>query len=180
MEREYRKKSILQSHLLLMCPGPSAEDDDRYVATLLCMILGDSVGSRLYWSLIDSGIADSAGCDHDDKEGVGCVYAYASTTTTEFDRVGKILEQEMKSPAPFEQLELERAKNKLLSRIVLDGESAMGRMMSLGTEWQYRQRLHVLEEEIDQIKKIQLSDVNAVYQKYMADGWSRFTLIPGE
>jgi len=178
IERDYQKKNILQSHVLFMAPGPAATDPERYAVSLLTMILGDSVGSRLYWSLIDSGIADSAGCDHDDKDKVGCFYAYASCTSDEFPRVTEILDKEIKEPEPFTELELDRAKNKLLSRIVLDGEMPMGRLMALGAEWQYRGKLHRLEEEIDQIKSVSLAEVDSAYQKYLASGWSKFTLTP--
>jgi len=178
VEKVYKKSSILQSHVLLMGPGPAAGDPDRYAAGLLGMILGDSVGSRLYWSLIDSGLADSAGCDSDDKDGVGCFYAYASSTSAEFARVQEILRAEIEKPSPFTETELERAKNKLLSRVVLDGELPMGRLMALGAEWQYRAKLHRLEEEIESIKGVKLQEVQQSFEKYLSNGLSCFTLLP--
>ena len=38
--------------------GPAAADDDRYAAKLLATVLGDDSGSRLYWELVDPGLAE--------------------------------------------------------------------------------------------------------------------------
>ena len=53
------KPTATQQYLLQMCDGPSATDDDRFAAKLLTTMLGDDSGSRLYWELVDPGLAEN-------------------------------------------------------------------------------------------------------------------------
>src|SRR5690606_22982138 len=50
-----------QEYCLTLSAGPGASDGDRYAARLLATVLGDDSGSRLYWELVDNGLADFAG-----------------------------------------------------------------------------------------------------------------------
>ena len=65
------KKKVNQEHVILMAPGPAASSPLRYAADTLAMIVGDDSGSRLYWALIDPGLADSADATLDESEGTG-------------------------------------------------------------------------------------------------------------
>jgi predicted Zn-dependent peptidase len=51
--------------------APAATDPDRFAARLLATVLGDDSGSRLYWKLVDSGLAEHAGLDHFEFDGSG-------------------------------------------------------------------------------------------------------------
>ena len=53
--------------------GPPADSPLRHAADLLGMIVGDDSGSRLYWALVDPGLADSADCSFHEYEGTGVV-----------------------------------------------------------------------------------------------------------
>ena len=55
-----------------LAPGPAAEDADRYAAKLLATILGDDSGSRLYWDLVDPGLAEQASLSHCEYRAPGC------------------------------------------------------------------------------------------------------------
>ena len=57
-----------------MSPGPSAESPLRHAADLLSMVVGDDSGSRLYWALIDPGLADCADCSFHEYDGAGVFY----------------------------------------------------------------------------------------------------------
>src|SRR5262249_27679421 len=56
------KPSVAQEHVFLLSPGPSADSPLRYAADTLALAIGDDSGSRLYWLLVDPGLADSAAC----------------------------------------------------------------------------------------------------------------------
>ncbi|HIA20705.1 MAG TPA: insulinase family protein, partial [Planctomycetaceae bacterium] len=57
------KESATQQYLVQIANGPAAQDEDRYAARLLAAIFGDDSGSRLYWNLIETGVAEYAGLD---------------------------------------------------------------------------------------------------------------------
>src|SRR5690606_10938648 len=59
-DRTLRDAKVNRHYLALMCPGPSAQDERRYAARVLGDVLGDDEGSRIYWALVDPGLADEA------------------------------------------------------------------------------------------------------------------------
>ena len=54
------KASATQQYAVQLAAGPAADDRDRYAAKLLATVLGDDSGSRLYWELVDPGLAEQA------------------------------------------------------------------------------------------------------------------------
>src|SRR5262249_39783840 len=68
------KAQVNQEHVFLISPGPAADSPLRYSADTLAMVFGDDSGSRLYWALIDPGLADSADASFHDYEGAGSIY----------------------------------------------------------------------------------------------------------
>jgi predicted Zn-dependent peptidase len=178
VKKEYRKKDLNQAHVALMVPGPGAKDEARFPLGVLSVIVGDNVGSKLYWEIIDPGLAESADMDHDERDDTGTVMVYASTEPDKLDlvreKIGKILD----NPLDFSDAELDRAKTKLLTHVVLSGESTMGRMRSLGHEWLARKRIHDLTEEADRIRKVNRADIEAALRQYPWKEWSEFRLLP--
>lgn len=178
VSKEYAKNNLSQAHVLLISPGCSAQDDERYALGVLATIIGDSTGSRLYWELVNSGMAESAGCDSDEKDGTGCFVAYASTEPERLDEVGAVLQRVVSSALEFSDDDLERAKTKLAARIVLDGETPMGRLMSLGNEWVYRRKIHNLKDTVRRLRAVSHDEIRAALDRYPLRSWSEFRLLP--
>ena len=178
IEKTYTKKNLTQSHILFMSEGCSAQDPERYALALLSVILGDSSGSKLYWKLIDSGLAESAGCDSDQKDNAGCFMAYASTASAKLDQVRQILLEVLSRPLDFDDADLERAKTKFCAKIVLSGEMPLGRLMALGTEWSYLKSIHSLQKLITQIKAVTRNDIEKALQRFTLKDWAEFRLLP--
>ncbi len=178
VEKEYRKKDLNQVHLALVAPGPSTAEEERFPLGVLSVIIGDHTGSKLYWEVIDPGLAESADIDHDERDDTGSVMIYASTEPEKLDIVREKIHKILSEPLSFSDDELERAKTKLLTRIVLSGESTMGRMRSLGHEWLARKRIHNLNEEAEKVKKVTRADIEKAIAKYPWKEWSEFKLLP--
>jgi predicted Zn-dependent peptidase len=176
--KEFRRKNLSHAHAILISPGCSAQDPDRYALSILSVILGDSSGSRMYWDLIDKGLADSASIDSDERDGTGCFLAYVSTSPDRLDEVIKITRAILGSPLDFTDADLERAKSKVVSRIVLDGELPMGRLMALGMEWNYRQETTPLSEIVRRVRALSRKDVEAALVKYPLTDWAEYRLLP--
>ena len=70
--------AVTRHYMAMMCPGPSSQDESRYAARVLTDVIGDSEGSRLYWALVDPGLADEADFSHYPGDQVGAYLAYAS------------------------------------------------------------------------------------------------------
>jgi predicted Zn-dependent peptidase len=145
---------------------------------LLATMLGDSTGSRMYWELIHTGLAESAGVDSDERDGAGCFSAYVSTAPENLDRVLSIARKILAEPMEFTDSDLERAKAKISARIVLDGELPMGRLMALGMEWAYRRESTPLSTVIERVRSVSRADIETALEKFPLSTWSEYLLLP--
>lgn len=175
---DFKKPRLNQSHAFLVCEGPSSQDPNRYAMAILSTIMGDSTGSRMYWELVDRGLAESASCDSDEKDGTGCFTAYVSASPDSLDEVVSIAREILGSPRSFSDGDLERAKAKVVSRIVLDGELPMGRLMALGMEWQYREESTPLATIIKRVQAVSRQDIERALEVFPLTSWSEYRLVP--
>jgi predicted Zn-dependent peptidase len=157
-----------QQTLVAVADAPSLESPDRYAAALLATILGDHTGSRLYWTLIDPGLADAVELSYQDYNGSGVFYTFLSCepdgAEENLRRIARVLHEAMSRGLTEE--ELTQAKNKVLSRSVLRSERPMGRLMSLGFHWTYRHEYLPVEKELEAYSAVTLQDLKRVLQQW--------------
>jgi predicted Zn-dependent peptidase len=141
--------------------APPLETTDRYAAHLLATVLGDHTGSRLYWALIDPGLADGAELSYQDYNQAGAFYTFLSCepgeTQANLGRVGEIYRGVMARGVTED--ELAQAKNKVMARSVLRSERPMGRLASLGFHWMYRHSYLSIEEELQAFARVTADDL---------------------
>ena len=162
------KEIATQQYSLLMADAPFEEDEDRYAAKLLSTILGDDVGSRLYFEFIETGRADHVGMSHCEFEGAA-MYATTLSCSPEITADNLKLIRDVYEAAAREGVsakELEQAKNKVRSRLVLGSELPRNRVFGLGLEWAVRERYMSMEDEMEALDAITLDRVNAVAAEY--------------
>lgn len=176
--KTFKKKNIQQAHLLLMAPSCSAQEEDRFAAAVISHILGDSSGSKLYWELVHTGIAEVAVIENDERDGVGCVLAYAATDVQRLDQVYDTLKARLACPLDISSEDIERAKRKLCSRVALSGELPMGRVQAMGNSWIYRRSVPQLCEILVNIQKVSKTDIEQYLHRYPWKEWSEFKLLP--
>lgn len=162
------RESATQEYLLQLANGPSATDADRYAAKILATVLGDETGSRLYWELVDPGHAEHASLGHYDYEGAGLFIAYMACDP-EFaqDNIGRmhdIFDQAERAGVSAE--ELEQAKNKVNSRIVLASERPRGRLFNLGANWLHRREYRSVKDDLDAVDAVTLDQIRRVLATY--------------
>ncbi|MCC6221334.1 MAG: insulinase family protein [Deltaproteobacteria bacterium] len=172
------KEGLHCAHLCYVTPGPSAVEECQYAAGVLSCILGDTSGSRMYWDLVDKGLAESAHIDVDCMDGTGIIYAYACSEPEKIDSVGDIVVNIMNTAKDFSDDDLERAKTKLATRLVVGGESARKRMMTVGNDWIYRKQYFTLQEELRKIQDVSRGDIEDVLSLYSFSPVTKVKLIP--
>ncbi|MCB0358861.1 MAG: insulinase family protein [Bdellovibrionales bacterium] len=177
-EKDLFKKDLQMAHVCMMGPGPSATDELRYPAAVLACLLGDSTGSRIYWELVDKGLAEAATVDADDMDGVGFFYAYASCEPERLHEVEGVLRGILASPTQFTDDDLARAKTKIATRLVLGGESTPRRLMALGNEWMYRKRYQPVAEELKLIEAIRREDVMRLLEAFPFAPFTTVRMLP--
>jgi predicted Zn-dependent peptidase len=153
-----------QQTVVAVCDGPPLETPDRYAAHLLATILGDHTGSRLYWSLIDPGLADCAELSYQDYNRAGAFFTFLScepdSAQANLDRIADLYKAALADG--LTEQELIQAKNKVLARTVLRSERPMGRLASLGFHWMYRRAYITVEQELEAFNSVTLDDLHRV------------------
>ncbi len=161
---------VTRHYLAMLAPAPSAQDPQRYAAKVLADMLGDSDGSRLYWNLVDPGLAEEADFSFMPQDGSGAWFAFAACTPGRADAVeAKLLEtldQAASGDVPLEEDEVTRAKNKLATGATLQGERPLGRMMRLGSQWMYLDRYLPLEEDLEALMAVTRHDLRSLLAAY--------------
>jgi len=133
-----KRKELAHSQAMFLTPGASYQEEERIPLTTLSVILGDASGSKLYWERVDKGLADSASLESDEKDGTGGFMGHASCEHENLPKVCEIFRRVLSSARDFTDDDLQRAKTKILTKIVMGGELPMGRFTSLGNQWTYR------------------------------------------
>jgi predicted Zn-dependent peptidase len=182
---ERREKTIVdpkltRQYLAMMCPGPSAQDERRYAAKVLTDVLGDAEGSRLYWALIDPGLAEEATFSFEPQDRAGAFLAFATCDPERSPQVEKTLLDTLDNyAASIDDGEIERAKNKLATALTLHGEQPAGRMQSLGGTWAYLGKYLPLEEELERLTVVTAADVKALLAEMPFEPKTIVRLGPG-
>ena len=162
------KESSVQQHVMQMTPAPSARSSLRFAAELLAVIVGDDSGSRLYWELVDPGHVEAAELGFNEYDGSGTWMTYVSCspelTTQNLERVYTIYDDVNRNGVT--DVEIEQAKNKVASRIVLRSERPMGRLSSLGGNWVYRDEYRTVEDDLQAVKTISARDIRKLLDAY--------------
>jgi predicted Zn-dependent peptidase len=174
------KEKVVQEHMILMAQGPSATSPLRYSADLLSMAVGDDSGSRLYWALVDPGLAESADASFHEYEGTGSYYVSFSCdpeqTAENLVLVQGVLDEVQKEGITAE--ELKQARSKILSRLVRGSERPKGRMMALGMSWTYQKEYRSVDDELQAFENVTLESVREVLDRYPLPVVSSLALGP--
>ena len=162
------KDSAAMEYVIQFANGPGAADDDRFAAKLLSTIVGDHSGSRLYWDLVDPGLAEQASFSHEDFQGTGLfvtvVCCEPSNTSENLGIVRKVyadLHASGVTPA-----ELAQAKSKIDSRLVLGSERPRGRLFAVGGNWVQRREYRTVAEYMALFEAVTVEEITTLLAKY--------------
>jgi predicted Zn-dependent peptidase len=174
-----RSPTAHQHYVLMASPGPPVADERRYAAAMLLQILGEGDGSRLYWALVETGLADEAQAQYEGRDGIGEFLVYASCATRNAEQVESIIRAEIQGLlASLTDDDLERVRNKIATAATLQGELPAGRMRRLGRLWTYLGEYRSLEMELERINAVTLDDLHELAKAYPLDRWVVGRLTP--
>lgn len=163
-----QRDSSQQQHVIQQDPAPDARHPLRSAAELLSVIVGDDSGSRLYWELVDPGHVEGAELSYQEYHGAGVFRTFFNgqpeETEANLARVRKVYEQ-VNREGVTEQ-ELQQAKSKVCSRVVLSSERPMGRLESLGNNWMYRDRYQSVAEDLAQFRAVTTAQIRDLLQEF--------------
>ena len=181
-KKRLEKAHLSREHVCLVSPSVSAQSNKRFAAELLSMIVGDDVGSRFFWELVDKAIVETVSFDFAPMDGTGANYTYIRCSSENAARAMEIISRIFAdlTKAGVTEDELAKAKNKALSSLVIKNELPMGRLGVLGSNWMYLGRYRKIEEDIKAIKAVTVADINALLKEYPLGEFAQYSLAPAQ
>lgn len=174
------KENLVCEHLCLMSRCVSAQDPRRFAAAVLATIVGDNVGSRFFWELVDKAIAETASMQANTMDGTGAFYSYIRCQRGNVDKVMEIVHgifSDLDTNGISEK-ELMTAKNKILSELVIKNELPMGRLLDLGFNWMYLGEYREVQEDISSIKAVSLEEVHSLIRDMKPGEFTQYSIGP--
>jgi predicted Zn-dependent peptidase len=174
------KANLAREHICLMSPAVPAQDRRRFAASLLAVIIGDDVGSRFFWELVDKAMAETATMQLMAMDGIGLFCSYINCGS---ENVGIVLDTvkgifESLSTSGITENEIKTAKNKVLSALVIKNELPMGRLIDLGGNWIYLQQYRTIEDDINAIKAVTADDIQSLIEQFNPGDFTQFSIGP--
>lgn len=176
----YEKSTAAQQYVIQAGSAPATEDDDRYAARLMTTIIGDDSGSRLFWALVDTGMAEYAALGAHEFQGNGMYMSALCCAPDEaqenLDLMTELLAQVQEDGITEE--ELETAKNKVCAQVVLQAERPASRMFSVGNGWLQRQQYKTVRETVAAYRAVTVADIRKVLDQYPLTKMSTVAIGP--
>ncbi len=174
------KESVTREHICMMSEAVSAQDPARYAAMLLANIVGDDVGSRFFWEIVDKAIAETASMQYSGMDGTGFFCSYILCGSQNLEKVLEIVHNIFRELAAdgVTESELTKAKNKVLSELVIKNELPMGRLVDLGFNWIYHNQYLKIENEINAIKDVTIDDIKLLIEQLKPGDFTQLVLGP--
>ncbi|MCI5066382.1 insulinase family protein [bacterium] len=178
-----RKKFYLpfpgnQQQLVFRYPSAPMESEHYYAGKVLSQLLSGGMFGRLFIEVREKrGLCYSVYAQHSGRREYGSLVAYAGTTPERVHETAEVMGEILRSP--IESLgedELRRAKNNLLSQIVLSEESTSARSRSNAVDWLLVGRVRSLQEVQSAVLSVGVPELQALLAAYPLEDPAAITL----
>lgn len=176
------RDQFVQQCFYLLGPGPASQSALRFPAEVLSVIIGDDTGSRFHWDLVEPGKVESAEFGYHEYEGTGLFLASVGCEPQMADENLAIVQELLDSVTRegVSQAEVEQARNKLGSRLVLAAERPQNRLFSLGYNWSYRREYRSVADDLAELESVTPAKIREVLDRYPLRGLTTIALGPLE
>lgn len=158
----YIKKDSSQVHLCFNTLGCSYLSDNRYVLAIISNILGGNMSSRLFQKVREEkGLVYSIYSYQSSYSEGGMFSIYAGTKKENYKEVVDIIKDEFKSirTEGVKPDELEKAKNQLLSGMILGLETSRAKMSRMASSYLTSGKIIKLDDIIEKVTKVAQNDI---------------------
>jgi predicted Zn-dependent peptidase len=163
------KKELEQVHIVLGVPSYPLAHERRYAASLLNVILGGGMSSRLFQNIRErQGLAYAIESDLSPYTDSGVLSVYAGTSRESAARLIRSVCDEFRSvrAGGVTPEELRRAKDHLKGSMMLSLESTSARMSNLARQAMYLGRFITLDEMLASIEKVTREEVHTIARDF--------------
>jgi predicted Zn-dependent peptidase len=174
--RQEINKKYTQSHILLGRRIPGYNSKDKYPLSVLNVLLGDGMSSRLYQKLREKkGIAYNVYSSMTTLSDCGSFYIYGATDKSKIKTLEEILRDEISKikKGKISKKEISRAKQLLKTSAVMEIESMSARIQILARNEFYNSRDEDISTYLSRIESVSPKDIKDVAKKYFdANDWN--------
>lgn len=169
-----------QQYTLQHAMGVASSDSYRYVLRVLASILGDDSGSRLFWALVDNGLAESAVVFTQEFDDCGLFSIYTTCAPEQHESNWEVIQSILASGAdkPVTDREIELAKNKICSGLILSSERPSNRLFSVGGAWLKRERYETVAEVATNYQRVTRNQLQEAFEKLKSRSTVTVTVHP--
>ncbi len=167
--RQRNKPELEQIHLVLGVPSYPVAHERRYAATLLNVILGGGMSSRLFQNIREQqGLAYAIFSELSPYSDSGVLSVYAGTSSESAAQLIRSLVKEFRGIAqePVSEAELRRAKDHLKGSMMLSLESTGSRMSNLARQAMYFNRFLSLDEMLASIEVVTREEIFSIAKDF--------------
>lgn len=164
-----RKRGLEQAQLILATPWTTAQDEDRFAASLLASVLGGGTSSRL-WQRIreERGLAYAVGASASSLRDCGMFQIYAGTSPAQVEEVLTIAIEELRRVVNEDvgQAELQLVKDQSVASVLLALESSGARAGTLARQEIVHGHFISPDETLRRIEAVTPAQMRRIAQKY--------------
>ena len=165
------KKELEQVHLVMGVPSYPLAHERRYAASLLNVILGGGMSSRLFQNIRErQGLAYAIGSELSPYTDTGVLSVYAGTSRESAQQlICSVIEEFRRIQGEAVSAEeLRRAKDHLKGSMMLSLESTSARMSNLARQAMYFHKFLSLDEMLASIEKVTREEVLDIARDFFA------------
>ena len=174
------KRELEQVHIVLGVPSYPLAHERRYAASLLNVILGGGMSSRLFQNIRErQGLAYAIESDISPYTDTGVFSVYAGTSRESAAQLIRSVCQEFRQARKdgVSAEELRRAKDHLKGSMMLSLESTSARMSNLARQAMYLHRFISLDEMLASIEAVTREEVLAIARDFFQPGRITLTVL---
>jgi predicted Zn-dependent peptidase len=175
-----RNKELEQSHVCLGTNSYPQNHEDRYASYVLNTLLGGSMSSRLFQNVREKrGLAYAVFSGLSAYRDAGSFTVYAGCANDAVGQVIDLVVEELRGvkAAPVLESELQRAKDHLKGSLMLSLENTASRMSHIARQEIYFDRQFSLDETLQGIEKVTVSEVQRVAADLFRSGSLAATVL---
>ena len=166
----HRENTALQ-YIVQISGAPGGKENERFAHQLMGCVYGDETGSRLFWALVDTGLAEYAGAATYEFDECGIMMTFVSCDperASENLEVLRTIHAELADQGVSEE-ELELAKSKVCSQSVRRAERPINRLFTLGNNWLQRHEYATVAETVQSYQAVTSDDIQALLRRFPLD-----------
>jgi predicted Zn-dependent peptidase len=174
------KQELEQVHIVLGVPSYPLAHERRYAASLLNIILGGGMSSRLFQNIRErQGLAYAIFSELSPYTDSGVLSVYAGTSRESAAQLIRSVVEEFRriQQEAVSAEELRRAKDHLKGSMMLSLESTSARMSNLARQAMYFNRFVSLDEMLASIEIVTREEVLAIAQDFFEPGRLALTVL---